>query len=194
MNRAPPPLSQLLLGPSLHCCRRNSRPTDRANAPGSRLRPSCESDSATRAVTRADYTVLQAFVHAHVKVENRGGAALRLGDAVRGVAFRTFGPARHRPLSNHLSTRYDNKVVRVRVCGSGGGCGACTCAGWRVACSGRSVRPRAPNVTRETTPPPPDFFLCICIWYYVVVFRFYPSMLKEFRLPPAGLPATNEHK
>ena len=132
----------------------------------------------------------RSFVH----VENRGGAALRLGDAVRGVAFRTLGPARHRPLSNHLSTRYDNKVVRVRVCGSGGGCGACTCAGWRVACSGRSVRPRAPNVTRETTPPPPDFFLCICIWYYVVVFRFYPSMLKEFRLPPAGLPATNEHK
>jgi len=128
LNRAPPPLSQLLLGPSLHCCRRNSIPTDRANAPGFRIRPTCESDSATRAVTRADYTVLQAFVHAHVKVENRGGAALRLGDAVRGVAFRTLGPARHRPLSNHLSTRYDNKVVRVRVCGSGGGSGSgCGC-------------------------------------------------------------------
>ena len=66
----------------------------------------------------------RSFVH----VENRGGAALRLGDAVRGVAFRTLGPARHRPLSNHLSTRYDNKVVRVRVCGSGGGSGSgCGC-------------------------------------------------------------------
>ena len=49
LNRAPPPLSQLLLGPSLHCCRRNSRPADRANATGSRIRPTCESDSATRA-------------------------------------------------------------------------------------------------------------------------------------------------
>ena len=42
--------------------------------------------------------------------------------------------------------------------------------------------------------PPRLLFMHFCIWYYVVIFRFYPSMLKEFRLPPAGLPATNEHK
>ena len=160
LNRAPPPLSQLLLGPSLHCCRRNSRPADRANAPGSRIRPTCESDSATRAVTRADYNVLQAFVRAHVKVENRGGAALRLGNAVRGVAFRTLVPARHRPLSNHLSTRYDNKVVRVLVCGSEGGSGSgcvyvCMMARgvwWTVGAPASTER------NKRDYPPSPDFF------------------------------------
>ena len=80
--------------------------------------------SRTRQLVPSPGRIILSCRRSFVHVENRGGAALRLGDAVRGVAFRTLGPARHRPLSNHLSTRYDNKVVRVRVCGSGGGSGS----------------------------------------------------------------------
>ena len=71
--------------------------------------------SRTRQLVPSPGRIILSCRRSFVHVENRGGAALRLGDAVRGVAFRTFGPARHRPLSNHLSTRYDNKS------------GACAC-------------------------------------------------------------------
>ena len=147
--------------------------------------------SRTRQLVPSPGRIILSCRRSFVHVENRGGAALRLGDAVRGVAFRTLGPARHRPLSNHLSTRYDNKVVRVRVCGSGGGSGSGSgCVYVYVCMMARGVwwtvgAPASTERNKRDYPPPPDFFLCICIWYYVVVFRFYPSMFKRVP-PPAG--------